>query len=254
MNNQNLTYFKLSPKTDNLVIEDPEWEKINRPKLCCSHCRHLLPTNRELPPVVVESGDFKTCFNSIRSNIRYYIVRDDLLEAFGLEVLPHVNLGKLLSQKGEEITRFQTLQPKRNVLIRGKPGSKDNGVCPVCGVHRYWPMPHGYGYVLRSYIADYPPIFRGTLGLCVNQAIHDRIIAGQFDRDIYIQTLAVLDEPLDGFPKDWQAYETPIDPHGMSVPPPESDEVRKTKMIAELAKKHNLPLDNKDKLDGKQNR
>ena len=141
-------------------------------------------------------------------DIMYSIFRDDLLTVLQPEAREQLNLGILLDETGKQIPNYHTAQAKIAVLQRGGPESKDSGVCDKCGFRRYYPMPHGYGYLLRPTFSEEIPILRVSVGgITVARAIRDRIVAAGLGRGMYIVKCPVLDEPEDGLPVDLKFYE-----------------------------------------------
>lgn len=210
MSKAGLVYYKLGSKSDGQIGIERQWLKESRSRFRCPVCGVPYPKSGPLEPIVMDTQGGRLRFRlplEFISEIDYEVIRDDLLSALEPESRQQLNLGALLDQNGKQISYYHTAQAKITTLLRGGPESKNNGVCDKCGRRRYYPMPHGYGYLLRSTFPEGTPILRVRMGIAVNQAIRDRIVAAGLGRGMYLVKCPVLDEPEDGLPIDLRFYE-----------------------------------------------
>ncbi len=211
MNKVELAYYELGSKSDRPIDIKKAWLRENRAHFCCLACADVYPKSGPLDPIVVDARGGHSQFHlplEFVSKIRYEIIRDDLLAVLDPDACEYLNLGVLLDETGKQIPNYHTAQAKIAVLLRGGMESSNNGVCNRCGRRRYWPMPHGHGYLLRSTFQEGVPILRVQVGnFAVNQAIRDRIVAAGLARGMYFIKRPVLDEPEDGLPVDLKFYE-----------------------------------------------
>lgn len=220
MNSTNLIYYRLTSKSDDSIDVTADWYGKNYPpRTWCSACGEAYPKSGDLEPIPIDTRGGQLRFRlplEHLSGINYDVIRDDLLEAIGTEARAHLSLGVLFDENGREISNYHTAQARAAVLVRGGPASGDNGICrgPTeggyneCGSHGYFPMPPGYGYLLRSTFREEVPILRIQVGnFAVNRAIRDRIVAAGLGDGMYIHRLPVLGEPEDGLPVDLKFYE-----------------------------------------------
>ncbi len=210
MMRQQTVYYKLGSRSDEPMDTDRIWLELERSRYCCPACGGEYPKVGGLEPIVADTRGGRSQFRlplDFISPITYAIVRDDLLAVLAPESHEQLNLGMIIDENGRQIPNYHTAQAKISVLVRGGPGSKNNGLCRECGRRRYYPMPHGYGYLLRSTFPKDVQILRVREGIAVNQAIRDRIVAAGLSRGMYIVRLPVLDEPEDGLPADLKFYE-----------------------------------------------
>lgn len=211
MSPTNLIYYRLTSRSNDSIDIAGDWYGRNYPpRLHCALCGEAYPVNGPLErlPMDTHGGQigFQLPLEHI-SGVNYEVVRDDLLEAFGPECREYLSLGKLMDEHGQPIPSYQTAQARIAVLVRGGPGSGDNGKCKECGRRVYFPMPPGYGYLVRSTFPAGTPILRIQVGnFAVNQAIRDRIIAAGLEEGMYMHRLPILDEPEDGLPVDMEFY------------------------------------------------
>lgn len=205
MNRSSLAYYELSPRSDGPVCVKKAWLRENRARFCCPGCGVAYAKSSPLNPLIMDTRGGSSRFRlplEFIFGVDYGVIRDDLLAVLEPEASKDLNLGALLDENGRQISDYHTAQAKIPAAVRGGPESKNNGVCDKCGRRRYYPMPHGYGYLLRSTFPKDVPILRVRKGIAVSQTIRDRIVAAGLARGMYVVKLLVLDEPEDGLPLD----------------------------------------------------
>ncbi len=168
----------------------------------CSNKTHRLPAFRGAP-VDLHLDDLKPARYAFTGTVaQAFLMHREFADA----VLPfgqsYFVAGRVYGPSGEIVPDFVSVTALYELPIRGGPSSLRRS-CPGCGALLYWPLPHGYSYIVSSsLIVGQGAYIASTGGLVLCEQVLPHINARMRHR-MRIEEIPVKDsaeDGIDGFP------------------------------------------------------
>jgi hypothetical protein len=187
-------FFHLSSKTMNPCYQTKQSHAEAIGVSLCASGLHPRPGIKAIDVWLQERAPRDKPLNFVYSS-GVGLIHKELLELIGEEIVQRdLYIGRIVGDRGNEITDWVTFRGRREVIIRG---SRDAGyrVCKECGRTLYYAA--GKRYLYPAPPADVT-IFESHLsGLVVPPEVCERVPTKKW-RMLGIEKLPVLDLPTDG--------------------------------------------------------
>lgn len=190
----NDAWFGISRKSHDLVAVNEEWMFDFRAKHCCSHCKARLsefgvlvvsPLYEEQPPPdAVQDGPW--CLLMRRD---LYCVLEGAFQS--------VHSAPVRGPHGLIYDAFVALSTSRLLVLRGARESV-RGVCPVCKRILYYPLPHGYEYLVPSMFRPNQDAYLATMHALVVRGYLVERIKSVVRKGLSIKRIQIRDHAEDG--------------------------------------------------------
>lgn len=200
-----MRYYALSSTIKTKAFHaDEEWLEANRSKVFPLGCKHLTPRSI-FKGITVASVPGSTPLSHISPLSINIAASEVLLAMLGPDGMRAIKIAPVTKCPAKSPTNYLALEPHHSVLVRGQSVSTLKGACETCGHLNYWPGPArepDRWYLVRMSLKDEAPIYDGIAALLIlRKDIYERAKKLNL-RTHRMREIPILDEPLDGLPRD----------------------------------------------------
>jgi hypothetical protein len=188
-------YYRLDSAAKRPAVADSDWEASYRKMYPCLH-RPWGVANEAMDVVVQDLGE--NVVLNIVSVALITIAREELLDVLRPAADKYLRFGRIFDRAGRPLPSV-TLGSRDRLQMRGGPTSTCQ-FCPRCGIVLYYPMPKWY--LLKSDITGQPLYYGSEMTSLIVETSLARKVKKRGWKKLYITKLPVLEEPLDGLPRD----------------------------------------------------
>lgn len=205
MNDRNINWVGLTSRSNDWAELDGNWLEEYRRQYCCPECNHRQkrysgnPVNAvfiERPPKLPLTGIIGAPAILVQRD--FYRLFEDIYSDFNV-------IGQVSSSDGQVYEDYLTLTDLSRLVLRGSAEST-RGYCSTCGRLKYYPMPHGQGYIYKPSLTPGRMFYLSTIVDCIlPEELLSRVDL-KIRKKLRIEQIPVRDDVEDGiveYPENW---------------------------------------------------